>query len=200
MKGKFQIGIILIIIVGACSNRAVNSNNNPNKISNSEDNFIFEYVYAGLGSGIGTKQPKFKILRKKYIYTIEQNSSWNGDYDERKDTICYGELKTSTIDSIQNIVNKFPDTLIYEVNSHIMSGGIHNITISNQQKKVEFRLHNSSHPTAIEIIEIINNNLKHNCEKLWLYKEIGISSTNDKVPRKIIDTLEYNEYQWSNRK
>jgi len=176
MKTKLLKIIIGLIFIHSCSNREVNSiegnANNFKANTNGTDKFEFSYIYAGLGSGMGKKGPKFKVIENKYFYTIQQNSSSSGKIDPRIDTTCQGEIRSNSIDSIKTIVRKMEEDRIYETNSMVMSGGIHNLTISFEKKRVNFTLHNASHPTAKEIVEIINSNIPLKCNRLSLWGDL----------------------------
>lgn len=178
----FQIAIFLLMI-NSCLNQEGNQNeqnasNVSAEILNASKSdldtireFELHYVYAGLGSGMGKKGPKFKITGNKFLYTRQQNSS-TGEFDEIIDTICQGEIKLGSIDSIKNIVSGIKEAKIYETNSNIMSGGIHSIGIVFDKKKLSFTLHNASHPKAKEIIKIVNSNIPMNCGKLSLWEDL----------------------------
>jgi hypothetical protein len=42
---------------------------------NIHSSFKLTYMYSGLGSNIGSKQPVFKVKGTTYKYSLEQNSS-----------------------------------------------------------------------------------------------------------------------------
>ena len=134
-----------------------------------QDTFRLWYSYAGLGSGYGTMQPTFRVIGTDFIYTFEQNSSFTGQYDRKPEIFCKGKLRTSSIDSITNLVKDIKDTLVYKTNTGIMSGGIHNISIASDNINVTFRLHNASDSTAQKIVDILNSNIPKDKKKLWLF-------------------------------
>ena len=178
----FQI-IIFLLIINSCSNKEVTpieqniSNPKEEKLSISESNFFcnkeFElyYVYAGLGSGMGNKGPMFKIIGNKFLYTRQQNSSSTGEFNNTIDTICQGEIRMTSIDSIKEVTNQIRQSKIFKTNPDVMSGGIYNIIIFFENKRMEFRLTNTSHPKAKEIIEIVNSNIPKKYNKLSLWKD-----------------------------
>lgn len=156
----------------------LNLTSNKNEILSTEksnqgigNEFKFNYVYSGLGSGMGKKGPRFKINGNHFLKTEQQNSSWTGEYDEKIDTICKGQISWNAIDSIKTIANQIEQSNIDRFNPDVSSGGIHNISISFAQKKINFTLKNSSHPQARDIIDIINSNIPKKCGNLFLWEE-----------------------------
>lgn len=139
-----------------------------NKVPEKYETFKLYYSYAGLGSGMGSMQPTFKVTEKKFVYTSEQNSYY-GKPDKKPEKICEGTLRTSSIDSILNIVKDIKDTLVYKTNVGIMSGGIHDISVNYEKINVTFRLHNASDSRAQKIVDILNSNIPSDKQKLWLF-------------------------------
>lgn len=138
------------------------------KDSEKYDTFKLSYSYSGLGSGIGSMQPTFRVTGKNFVYTSEQNSYY-GEADKKTENICKGLLRTSSIDSILNIVKDIKDTLVYKTNVGVMSGGIHNISVKYEKINMTFRLHNASDSTAQKIIDILNSNIPADKQRLWLF-------------------------------
>ncbi len=138
------------------------------KDSEKYETFKLSYSYSGCGSGMGSMQPTFRVTGKTYVYTSEQNSYY-GKPDKKPESICDGTLRTSSIDSILNIVKVIKDTLVYKTNVGIMSGGIHNISVQFEKTNLTFRLHNTSDPTAQKIVDILNSNIPADKQKLWLF-------------------------------
>lgn len=130
--------------------------------------FNLWYSFAGLGSNMGSLQPTFKVLGLEYIYKLEQNSSFSGEFDEKPEFICQGKLRQTSIDSIFNLVKNIQDSVIYNTNIYISSGGIHYITIKYKTKDIAFTLHNATDTTAQKIVDILNSNIPKNKKKLWL--------------------------------
>lgn len=114
-------------------------------------------------------QPVFNVTGTDFIYTSEQTSFYEGTERQKPDTICTGKLRTSSIDSIIDLVDEIKDSLIYRTNIHIMSGGLHNIHISKNNIDVEFTLHNATDPIAQKIVDILNKYIPDNEKKLWLF-------------------------------
>ena len=133
-----------------------------------KDKFKLTYMYAGLGSGMGSKQPVLRVKGINYLYTLEQNSYY-GEKTLEPDTICSGTLRQASIDSIIELTKSLGDTLVYNTNSSVMSGGIHEIIISHTEIDLTFRLHNASDPIAEKIVAILNSNLPVEVRKLWLF-------------------------------
>lgn len=160
-KMKYLSTFSLLLVLSSCL-----AQHGPS--TSHKDDFKLTYIYAGLGSGIGSKQPAFRVTGKKYLYTLDQNSF----YDEKTlepDTICSGDLRQSSIDSIIDLTQNINDTLVYNTNAHIMSGGIHIIEINYTKIDLTFRLHNASDPIAEKIIAILNANLPEDVDRLWLF-------------------------------
>jgi len=134
------------------------------------NNFHLTYIYSGLGSEYNSMQPVFKVNGNEIIYTLEENSSWNGEFTKKPDTLYIGTLRKSSIDSIIKLTTNIEDTLVYRTNPEIISGGIHSIKIKTNNINLTFRLHNASDPIAEKIIAILNSNIPESERKLWLFK------------------------------
>jgi len=130
--------------------------------------FNLSYLYAGLGSGMGSMQPTFIVKGKNYVYTREQNSYY-GKQDKKTERISDGTLRNSSIDSILDIVKNIKDTFVYKTNVGVMSGGVHHISVEYEKTKVTFQLHNAYDSTAQKIINILNTNIPANKQRLWLF-------------------------------
>ena len=133
--------------------------------------FMLTYLYVGMGSNMGNKFPVLKVNGTNYLYTRKQNSSWTGKFDKKTDAICFGEIRQTSIDSIIMVISEIKDTLIYETNAGVMSGGIDCINISFGNKSLKFNLHNASHPKATQIIKILNSNIPDEFDKLFYWKD-----------------------------
>ena len=131
------------------------------------ETFSLHYSYAGLGSGMGSMQPTFKITGKDYVYTYQQNSYY-GQPDKQPDTLSTGRLRSASIDSILHLVNQTRDTLVYR-SGRILSGGLHVIAVSHNDKRILFELHNAFDSTAEKIVNILNSNIPAGIEKLWIF-------------------------------
>lgn len=138
------------------------------KESEKYENFKLSYSYAGLGSGMGSMQPNFRVTGKNFVYTREQNSYY-GKPDKAPEYIREGTLRTSSIDSILNLVKDIKDTLVYKTNVGITSGGIDFISVRHEKINVSFELHNASDSTAQLIVDILNSNIPADKPKLWLF-------------------------------
>lgn len=170
---------IILSILGLtllCSCDQITIDNNRQNRAQSEkhnlkkyENFKLLYSYAGLGSGMGSIQPTFSATGADYVYSLEQNSSFTGEFQKKPEFICKGKLRESSIDSIVNLVKDIKDTLIYKTNTGIMSGGIHVISIKNDKINITFRLHNASDPIAQKIVDIVNSNIPNDKKRLWLF-------------------------------
>jgi len=131
--------------------------------------FNLFYNYAGLGSGMGSMAPTFKVTGINFLYTYQQNSYY-GEPDKNPDTLCIGTLRTSSIYSILNLVKNIQDSSIYETNVGVMSGGIHNIHVEHNTIDITFTLHNAYHPIAKKIVDILNTNIPIEHRRLWLFE------------------------------
>ncbi|GEM_PF-1964392 len=168
---KSTVFFLFIVFLIGCS-----QNNEPShEISNE---FYLSYIYAGLGSGMGSKQPSFVVTGNEFLYTSEQNS-----YYEKQtldpDTICKGIIRQSSIDSIIQIIGNVEDTLIYNTNAGVSSDGIHYIYIKSGDKDLKFSLHNASDSTAKKIVEILNSNIPIRNRKLFLFDENFLNSSEE---------------------
>lgn len=138
-------------------------------IDSAYNDFQFSYYAAGLGSNMGSKQPTLTVNGNNFVFMLKQNSSsWDGKMDLPTDTLCNGQIRYSSIDSILNLISELKDTLIYNTNPGIMSGGIFNMAITKGENTVGFKLHNGFDSTASQIINILNTNLDCSDRKLYL--------------------------------
>ena len=162
---------ILGLILFCCFTKMTNDrtrdrmSKSPAKYLEKFENFKLYYSTSGLGSGMGSMQPTFKVTGKNYVYTSEQNSYY-GKPNKKPENICVGTLRTSSIDSILTILKDIKDTLIYKFNPGIMSGGIQNISVKYEKINVTFKLHNASDSTAQKIVDILNTNIPADKQKL----------------------------------
>ncbi len=138
------------------------------KADEDHQSFNLTYLYAGLGSGMGTIQPVFRVKGPQFVYTLEQNSFY-GKKTVKPDTIHTGKFSHQSIKMILDIIKPIEDTLIYKLNPNVMSGGIHEIGITNDSKKLTFRLHNAPDSTAKKIVDILNVYIPDGERKLWLF-------------------------------
>jgi len=124
-----------------------------------KNKFSLTYLIAGLGSGMGSFLPVFRLSDNKYILTREQNSYYENEKNNRVDTVQLGFFRESSIDSIKNVLIGLKDTTIYKTNPCIMSGGIYLLTIVQNNDTVTFELHNTFDYTALKVANIINTYL-----------------------------------------
>jgi len=195
MKSLFKIIVVVLLILLSCK-ESTDSVSRDEKTIPSVKNDFFEltYIYAGLGSNMNSKQPVFKVIDDRFIYTLEENSSWNGEYTKIPDTICVGIFRMTSSDSISQIIQPINDTLIYETSENIiMSGGIDEILINNAKKKLVIRLHNASHPTAQAIIDIINSNIPNQFNKINLWEDSLGTRTKTNINWTDLGAIEFNE-------
>ncbi len=130
-------------------------------------NFNLNFTTAGLGSNMGSMQPTFIINGLDYVYTFDQNSYY-GDKTKAPDTICIGELRITSVDSIINLVKYLPDSSINEFTT-TMSGAVQYFLIKTETIFQTISLHNSTHPIAEKIVDILNSNIPADKPRLWLF-------------------------------
>jgi hypothetical protein len=126
--------------------------------------FHLEYETIGLGSNYGHKTyPRFQIEGNLMHYTVSDNYWRKGEGIGKSDSVfVYGEktyqieLRWSSVDSIEQLINSLSDTLISRWNPFIMSGAIHILKAKAGEKEVKFEMHNTFDRTALIITDIIN--------------------------------------------
>lgn len=143
-------------------------NNHNTDTPNNHPGFQLYYSYAGLGSNMGKMYPVFRVEGNNYTYTLQQNSFY-GKPDKEPELVSKGVLRNSSIDSIIELANRVTDTMVYRTNPEILSGGIHSISVSHNNKKVSFSLHNAYDSIAGKIVNILNTNIPAGSDKLWLF-------------------------------
>jgi hypothetical protein len=131
--------------------------------------FKLWYSYSGLGSDYGSMQPTFRVENTDFIYTLEQNGTFTGKIDKKPEFVCKGKLRSTSIDSIIDLVKDIKDTLIYKTNPNVMSGGVHTIGVENHKVNIIFRLHNVHDSTAQKMVDILNSNIPADKAKLWIF-------------------------------
>jgi hypothetical protein len=156
--------LTLIICLFLFCNSGLIDNTAPTD-RNDYDNFKLTYSCSGLGSGMGSMQPTFKVSGTDYMYTYQQNSFY-GVPDKQPDTICIGTLRSSSIDSIVDLVKDIQDTIVYRTNLGIMSGAIQHLWVTHDNIEVTFKLHNANDTTAQKIVDILNSNIPANKKRL----------------------------------
>ena len=135
------------------------------------DNQDFEltYISIGFGSNFSSMQPVFRVKGSTFYYESRQTSYYEGQPLNKPDTLQVGKFRRSSADSILALVRDIKDTLVYKTNVHVMSGGVHEISIRTSTKRILFRLHNATDSTAKKIVAILNNYIEDKDQKLWLY-------------------------------
>jgi hypothetical protein len=131
------------------------------------EGFSLSFSTAGLGSGMGTLQPAFRVKGVQFSYTLEQNSHY-GERTLESQVVCSGSIRSASIDSIITLAKSVGDTLVYRTNAHIMSGSISELAITDGNFHVRFNLHNDSDPVADKIITILNSNIPTDKERLFI--------------------------------
>ena len=131
--------------------------------------FIY-YAFDGLGSNMGSMQPKVEIAGTKLIYAYSQNSYY-GKRTKQDTVICTATFRQSSIDSILSFIENLKDSFVHKINPCIMSGGIHFLIIGNGLDTTRFRLDNTFDYTALKIVDVINKYLPDK-NKLWPDKSL----------------------------
>ena len=140
-----------------------------NKIKLKTDSiFKLDYISLGLGSNMSEMQPMFRVKGYKFIYTSEQAWKYKNVKKARPDTLCMGNIRKSSIDSILIISREIKGNSVYKLNPGVMSGGIIYLDILNYNRKLKIELHNSYDQTANKIVTILNSYIPENCQKLWI--------------------------------
>lgn len=133
-------------------------------------NFKLAYSHAGLGSNMGRLAPMFVVNGTHFKYTLEQNSYYGKQTKEPED-ICEGNLSESTIKSIIELAKPIEDSLIYNTNVDVMSGGIDYLTVQFDTIDITFKLHNASNPIASKIAELLNVYIADEDRKISFWKD-----------------------------
>jgi hypothetical protein len=133
--------------------------------------FTLSFVKVGFGSNMYEMEPVFRVIGNRFVFTSEE--VWIGPKQEKiqRDTLLVGYFRTSSIDSIINLVDNITDTLIDKFNSHIMSGSAQYIDIFTGKKRIKFNLHNISDPTAEKVVAILNTYIIDEKQQLYLYSK-----------------------------
>ncbi len=120
--------------------------------------FSLKFYSVGFGSNMHDEQPVFKVVGDGFIYTYENAwSDGNNFFKEKCDTICSGNFRRSSIDSILTLINGYGDSTIYRSTSGIMSGGSDNLEIIHTGTVVRFELINTHDTVVSQIVSILNS-------------------------------------------
>ena len=138
------------------------------KVQFVEKKFKLRFVTVGFGSNWFEMEPVFNIDGTNFIYTSEEVWIMPGQTKIQRDTLLSGNFRTSSIDSISNLINELKDTAIYKTNIHILSGSAAYLQVSNDTKKINFKLHNASDATADKIVAILNSYIPKGYDKLFI--------------------------------
>ncbi|MGG9961191.1 hypothetical protein [Ferruginibacter sp. SUN106] len=155
-----KITIILLLLLG----QQAFAQTSKHKLT-ADTSFYLYYGVAGLGSNLGSFEPTLRIYDRHFAYTKEQNSYWS-ERSTKKELICTGRIRQSSVDSILKILQGLKDTTIYKTNPGIMSGSITYVAIAQGRDTVNFTLDNTSDTRIIKIVDIINTYLPKN-KKLY---------------------------------
>jgi hypothetical protein len=125
------------------------------------------YSYFPLGINPKPMQPTFRVSGNKYTYTKEFNGYPDEPY-RKPITISEGEFRVASIEAILDIVKVANDTVISKSNGEINEGGTLMMTVTYQKINWMFIIQNSPDAAAHQIINILNNNIPRDKEKLPL--------------------------------
>jgi hypothetical protein len=132
--------------------------------------FEFQYTYIGLGSNLYSP-PYLSISITDTLltwFTYEklevEKESWSfedSSYGER----CYAyktAFRPSSRDSIVNLLKGKEGKYIFNSNTHIMSGGVHEFHFTTAEWCTTFRLKNTVDSTTVAVCKILNTYLPAN--------------------------------------
>lgn len=134
--------------------------------------FELSYSYAGMGSNTGNWFPGFIVKGNQFTYQVEQNSCYSGETAPPEEKLS-GTLSEETMQNLATIFNALPDTSIYATNVSVMSGGVHTIVLASPVKMIKFTLHNEWHPTAQQIVDLLNEYIPEEYARLWLFEDVN---------------------------
>jgi hypothetical protein len=163
---KFYLPILLTVLL---QDNAVNCIPPFKRLAPNIDSFKLACVQVGFGSNMYDMQPVFRANGTKFIYTSEEVWVYPNQTKIQRDTLCIGDLRSSSIDSISNLIEGIKDSVIYRVNTRVMSGGALSINITTNHKEVNFQLHNARESTAEKIVTILNSYIPEGCDKFWIF-------------------------------
>jgi hypothetical protein len=124
-----------------------NENNSP----------FFELTFSTIGFGANRfqQQPHFRIINNTFHYTLEDSWIHENLLSNQPDTLLVGTIRQSSIDSMNAIVNKIQDTLIYR-SGFALSGRMIGIEIKNDSRRTVFTIWNSHDENAQKVVDILN--------------------------------------------
>lgn len=133
--------------------------------------FTLSFVTVGFGSNMFEMEPVFRVTGNQFVFTSEEVWIRPEQKKIQRDTLLVGLFRTSSIDSIINLVDNISDTLIKKFNSHISSGSAQYIDIFTGKKRIKFNLHNISDATAEKIVAILNTYIMDEKQRLYLFSD-----------------------------
>lgn len=132
------------------------------------EGFSLSFSTAGLGSGMGSLQPAFRVKGVQFSYTLEQNSHY-GERTLESQAVCSGTMRSTSVDSIIELAKSVGDTLVYRTNIQIRSGSVSELVVHDDNVHVRFTLHNDSDSIADKIIAILNSNIPADQQQLGIF-------------------------------
>jgi len=133
-----------------------------------DTSFTLSYISIGLGSNMWSMQPMFRVKSSQFIYTFEEAWQLKDSDKPKADTLLIGNFRASSIDSILNLSTEIKGDSVYRLNSGFRSGGIINLYLSSNRRKLSFDLHNANDTTAQKIVDILNSYIPDKYLKLWI--------------------------------
>ena len=176
MKLYSWIFFSTLFLLISCSNKTRTIVETASKVEIKEnstistDVFSLTYSWAGLGSNLGHLAPMFVVTGTHYDYSMRQNS-YMGKQTIEPENVCEGELSDATTTKIIDLVKNIEDSMVYNTNAGVMSGGIYTIIIKYQDIDVEFKLHNASDPIAAKIVDLLNSHIPEEHRKLSMWTD-----------------------------
>ena len=110
-------------------------------------------------------EPTFKINGTKFIYTLEQNSwvTWLRK-NPIPDTICMGVFRTSSIDSIIDIVKGLKGKDVSKNFACSLGGWIDYMAIADGTDTIKYNFDNTFDRTLLKVVQIIFEYLSPNIQ------------------------------------
>ena len=137
-----------------------------------QENFSLKFYSIGYGSNRSALQPVFKVNGHNFTYTLE--SAWidtSNPFPLIKDTICTGQFKQSSVDSIITILEPLWDSVISKSNWKIMSGGSDFLNVSFKSHQTKFELNNAYDPSLVKIVQILNAYIPEEKDRIHVHEK-----------------------------
>lgn len=150
--------LLLFITLYSCQPGSKQVQYNQERIAE-RSGFKLTYTVAGLGSNMGKKGPYLEIKGLNYCYLYKQNSSWDGTFTEKADTVCTGKLSVTAVDSILLIAKSQIGGPEISAFGTAMSGSLYSLYITQYDFNLHYSLMNTSNVNAQRILDIISREM-----------------------------------------